>query len=125
MAEPFYRVNGFNILPYLDQEGLQWEENDLDSDESGRTLDGMMHRTRVAIKDKHTLKCRPLKREEAHTVLQHIALHAMHTVSTNVHPKVDTFNAAMYNSSRSAGIYSLDEDNNVVWKGITFTLIQQ
>lgn len=39
--------------------GIAWERNDLDSDSSGRTLDGIMHRTKIGDKRKLTFKLMP------------------------------------------------------------------
>lgn len=125
MAYPYYKVNGVDILPLLAEGGFIWEENDIDSDESGRFLDGEMDRTRVTIKDKHTLKCRPLKLSESQMILQLIALHAFSSISTNIHPKYGTFDGTMYNNSRTAGIFRLDEDGDSKWENISFNFIQK
>ena len=125
MERPYYSVNGVDILPLLADGGFVWEENDVDSADSGRTLDGDMDRTRVALKDKHTLKCRPLLLSESMMILQLISLHAMSTIDTNIHPKQGKFTATMYNSSRTAGIFCLDEDGESEWENISFTFIQK
>lgn len=125
MATPYYNVNNVPILSYIVDGGLKIEENDLDADGSGRTLDGIMHRTIVGRKDKHTITCRPLKTEEANIVLGAITNGAFVTVSTNIHPKTGSFTGTMYNSSRSAAVYRVDEDGDVVWDNISFTLIGQ
>lgn len=111
------------MIPYIADEGLQIEENDLDADGSGRTLDGDMHRTIVARKDKHTVKCKPLPTAQANTVLSAISASAFVTVETNIHPKTGTYSGQMYNSSRTAAVLRLDEDGNAIWDNISFTLI--
>lgn len=125
MAAPYYNVNNVPFLPYIEDGGLVIEENDLDSEHSGRTLDGVMHRAVVARKDKHTIKCKPLKTAEANVVLNAISGAAFVTVETNIHPKVGTFSGRMYNSSRTAAVYRVDEDGYAVWTDISFTLIGQ
>lgn len=125
MSAPYYRINNVSILPYITDGGLVIDENDLDAEGSGRTLDGVMHRTVVSRKDKHTIKCKPLKTSEANIVLNAIGTSAFVTVETNIHPKVGTFTGQMYNSARTAAVYRLDEDGNVLWDNIMFTLIGQ
>lgn len=125
MAAPYYNVNGTPILPYIADGGLNIEVNDVDADGSGRTLDGVMHRARVALKDKHTIECRPLTTEQANIVLNAIAGASFVTVSTNIHPMYGTFNGSMYNSERSAAVLRLDEDGEALWHEISFTLIGQ
>ena len=125
MAYPYYRVNGVDILPYIADEGLQIEENDLDADGSGRYLDGDMERRVVARKDKHTIKCMPLTTAQANIVLQAISAGEFIEVQTNVHPKYGTIIKSMYNSARTAAVFSLDESGRAIWDNISFTLIEK
>lgn len=121
----YYNVNGINILPYIVEGGLTIEENDLDAEGSGRTLDGVMHRVLVARKDKHTIKCKPLTTTESNTVLSTISDGAFVSVSTNIHPKYGTYSGTMYNSSRTAAVLRIDDDGSAMWDNISFTLIGQ
>lgn len=123
MAAPEYKVNGVNFLPYI--KNLVIEENDVDSDDSGRTLDGLMHRGRIASKDKHTIDCRPLYTDESKIVLQAISGSEFVSVQTNIHPKYTNVVLSMYNSSRTAAVYRVDEDGKAVWDNISFTLIER
>ena len=125
MAYPIYRVNNVDFIPFIADEGLQIEENDLDADGSGRYLDGEMERRVVARKDKHTIKCMPLSTENANIVLQAISAGEVVEVYTNVHPKYGTVIKTMYNSARTAAVFSLDESGRAVWNNISFTLIEK
>lgn len=59
-----------DIVPFIANSGLKWNRNDIDAAGSGRdTLDGLMHRSRVAQKDRFDVTCRPLKRDELQLVL--------------------------------------------------------
>lgn len=125
MAAPFYRIDNVNILPFIAEEGLGWEENDIDSDDSGRTLDGNMDRALIARKEKHTITFKPLTLAESQTVLN--AFRAVFvTVTTNIHPRLGgTASFSMYNSSRKAAVWTVDEDGNSVWKLDPFSLIER
>lgn len=124
MAEPYFRVNNVNILPYLTESGLVWEENDIDADGSGRTLDGVMHRGIVARKDKYTLTFRKLTLSEIRTVLNAINTTYM-TVETNIHPKKGTVNQQMYNSSRKGAVFTLDDSNSANWSLDQLSIIER
>ena len=67
-----FTVNGVNMLPYIAKEGVKWQRSDLDAPDSGRTLDGIMHRGRVATKIRLDVTCRPLTSSEAAIVLNAI-----------------------------------------------------
>lgn len=125
MATPFYRVNNIDILPYIRDEGLKIEENDLDADGSGRLLDGDMRRRVVARKDKHTIECMPLTTAKANVVMQALASGEFVEVYTNIHPKYGTVTKIMYNSSRTAAVFSLDENGSAIWDNISFTLTER
>ena len=56
-------VNDVDMIPFIAYQGLKWTRNDIDSPNSGRTLDGLMHRGRVATKIRLDITCRPLRAE--------------------------------------------------------------
>lgn len=43
-------INGVNFEPYLEQDGLEWKRNDVDSSEAGEMADGTIRRDRVIIR---------------------------------------------------------------------------
>lgn len=120
----YYKVNGVNIMPYIAPQGLQIDENDVESKDAGRTLDGTMQRGVVTRKDKHSIKCRPLKTSESNIVLQAIRASEFITVETNMHPVFGSVVKTMYNSSRTAAVL-LHNDNVTLWDNISFTLIER
>jgi hypothetical protein len=66
------KINGLDILPYIEQKGIKWTRNDLDGSNAGRTMDGIMHRERVASKIRLDITCLPLKSEDASLILNAI-----------------------------------------------------
>ena len=67
-----FRVGGVNLLPYIAEDGIRWTRFDVEAPDTGRTLDGVMHRGRVAKKVRLDITCRPLQTSEAMTVLRAI-----------------------------------------------------
>ena len=125
MATPFYKVNDVDMIPYLIDQGLSWSEEDIDEENSGRTLDGVMHRGLVARKDKHTLAFRELNLEETRIVTNVFDSEYVE-VSTNFHPKrAGIALLTMYNSSRTAAIADLDEDGTAYWYLGNIALIER
>ena len=124
---PYYKINDVDMLPYLGDNGIVWEENDIDHENSGRTMDGIMHRKIVATKDKHTISFRALSVTEAQMVLNAITSSGdFMIVETNVHPKRSgNVSLKMYNSTRKAGVFSLDENGNSVWAFDSISLIER
>lgn len=122
---PYCRIDGTDVISYIDEDGYAWSENDLDSDDSGRTLDGVMHRGRIALKEKLEISFRPLTPIEAQTVLEAISNKEFVTVETNMDPKYGEINRIFYNSSRTASVATIYNDGTVCWSGIKASLIEQ
>jgi len=120
-----FTVNGVNLLPYLAAEGLKWKLSDLDAPDAGRTLDGMMHRNRVAQKVDLEITCRPLTTSEASTVLQAINPEWV-TVVYDDPREGTTATKTMYSNNRPAAFLQQNwAGSGYVWTGITFPLIEQ
>lgn len=127
MAAPYFSVGGTNILPYIEQGGLKWETNDLDAPNSGRTLDGVMHRGKVGEKVKYSIKCLPLSSEDLHMIYGLINSQYV-TVVTNVDPVTGGYaSRTMYNSSRSSTAFVIDAKNSAkgTWNDFSFNLIER
>ena len=120
-----FTVNGVNLLPYLAAGGLKWKISDLDAPDSGRTLDGVMHRNRVAQKVDLEVTCRPLTTSEASTVLTAINPEWVTVVYDD--PRAGTTQTkTMYSNNRPATFLQQNwAGTGYVWSGITFPLIEQ
>lgn len=118
-----FKINGVNILPFVDDEGFTWGRNDIDSDEAGRTMDGTMHRGRIAIKKRLDITCRPLTTAESNTLLNLIRPEFVEVEFTD--PMDGLIYATMYSNNVPATVMVINDDGTEVWKGIKFPLIQQ
>ena len=52
-----FKINNVDFSKYVASGGLKWSRNDIDSPNTGRTLDGLMHRGRVATKIRLDITC--------------------------------------------------------------------
>lgn len=48
----------------IQRKGISWSRDDLDGEESGRTMDGVMHRAKVAVKRNMSFKLMKMSRED-------------------------------------------------------------
>ena len=114
MSAPYFKINGTDILRFVQEDGMEWSRNDLDNAEAGRTMDGAMHRGRIAIKYKVNIRCLKLYRSEVLT-LMNLILPEFVTVETNMHP--------LYVPST---VTTADpETGESLWSGISFPLVEQ
>lgn len=125
MAKPYLYVNGVEMLQYTEEGGLKFTYNDLDAPDSGRTLDGIMHRGKIGSKAKIEIKCWPLTSREASAVIRAVEPQYV-TVVTNIDPRAGGYASyTMYNSTRPATGYVFDkETGSGRWDDLTLSLIE-
>lgn len=117
------KINNVDITPYIKNRGVKISYNDLDSSEAGRTLDGKMHRYRVASKVRIDITCRPLLTTEASTVLSSITPEFVVVEYTD--PKEgNSVTKTMYSNNYPVS-YLIQKGTDEWWEGITFPLIEQ
>ena len=68
MAASRFAIGTTNIIQYIAEDGLTFQTFDIDAPDAGRTLDGKMHRARVATKTKILVRFRPLTGSELTTI---------------------------------------------------------
>ena len=125
MAAPYFKVNGVDILPYTKESGIKWQRNDVESPNAGRTMDGAMHRGRVAIKFRADFDIRDLHTEDAMMILN-LILAEFVEVETIVHPLYGYVVTSFYSNNVPATCVNIDkETGDAIWTGISFPLIEQ
>ena len=111
-----------NLAPYVARGGVKWQRADVESSDAGRTLDGEMHRGRVATKVRLDITCRPLTGAEAATVLG--AIEPEYVYVTYTDPMYgERINVKMYANNHPAS-YCMRRDGTDYWNGITFPLVE-
>ena len=116
-------VNGVSLLPYLAEDGLKWTRFDVEAPDTGRTLDGVMHRGRVASKVRLDVTCRPLTSDQAQIVLRAI-LPEFVTVRY-IDPQDGAVTKTMYSNNIPTICATVHPDGSAIWKGLTFPLIER
>ena len=113
-----------NMVPYVaHDDGFKWQRYDIDSPNTGRTLDGMMHRGRVATKIRLDIKCRPLTATELNTVLN--AILPEYVTVTYSDPMLGTVTKTMYSNNNPAVHALTKPDGTEWWSGVTFPLVER
>ena len=125
MAEPFFKVNGQDILPYVKSGGIKWQRNDVESPKAGRTMDALMHRGRVAIKFRADFDMMDMNTDRCNW-LMNLILPEFVEVETNLHPLYGYIITQFYSNNVPASCLIVDENTgSAVWTGISFPLIEQ
>lgn len=125
MEKPYFKINGVDILKWIEQGGVKWQREDAESSKAGRTMDATMHRARVAIKFRADVTCLDLNRADE-LQLMNLILPEYVTVETNLHPIYESQIATYYSNNVPTTLQLVDPDTGEsVWSGITFPLIER
>ena len=116
-------VNGVDMVPYIAYGGLKWQRNDVDGPDTGRSMDGKMHRYRVATKIRMDITCRPLTGAELQTILTTILPEYVDVSYDD--PMYGHITKRMYSNNNPASFMIRKRDGREYWSGVTFPLIEQ
>lgn len=116
------KINGVDVSDYIGYGGLKWSRNDIDAPNSGRTMDGIMHRGRVGTKIKLEITCRLLNKNELHTVLN--AILPQYVTVEYDDPMYGHTTKTMYSNNNPATYQIRHRDGNEYWTGVSFPLVE-
>lgn len=111
------------MTPYIAYGGLKWTRSDIDAPNTGRAMNGLMYRGRVATKIRLDVTCRLLKTDELRIVLNTI-LPEYVTVSYD-DPMLGYVTKTMYSNNNPAVFQIAKRDGTEWWSGVTFPLIER
>lgn len=123
MARKVLIINGHNYSGFVAEDGYQWEDNDIDGDGAGRAMDTMMDRDLLADKTKLQISCRDLLQSESSAILTDIKQEFYE--ATVLDACKGEITCQMYTSSRKAAIAVIRDDGEVVWSGLSFSMIER
>lgn len=120
-----FEIDGVDVTPYIAFKGLKYTTSDLDSDEAGRTLDGNLRRSRVATKVRWDVPCRPLRTSELTTLMQLLRPEWVQLRASDPVFGLRTGTFYSNNNSISMVITSKESEDEELWEGLTFPLIER
>lgn len=117
-------INGVDFAPYVSESGISWKRNDLEASSAGRTtMDGLMHRARVAVKITLEVSCLPLRDSDAHRLLR--AIYPEFVDVTYQDPMDGLVTRKMYSNNVAVNLKRVERDGRFLWDGLKFPLIMQ
>lgn len=116
-----FKINGYDITPYIKFGGVKYSRNDIDGPNAGRGMDGTMIRDRVGTKAKWNIECRPLKESEMRTLYNYL-MPTTFTVTTNM---VTGSNRNYTCYSNNVGVSFLMHRDGTDWyEGFSFPIVE-
>lgn len=119
----YLRVSGVDILPYIKKGGLKWTKSDIDAPNSGRTMDGVMHRGRVASKIRLDLSFIAMGSADVRKVLQ--ALSPEVFIVEYQDPLFGDRSVYMYAGNVTAALDLVYDIDSQTWGEFTVPLIER
>ena len=116
-------IDGIDMTPFIAAGGIKWQRNDIDSPNTGRSMDGLMHRGRVTTKIRLDITCKPLTAREAGIVLN--AIYPEYVTVTYDDPMDGRVTKVMYSNNNPASYLFKRPSGREYWGGITFPLIER
>lgn len=112
-----------DITPWIAWQGLTFSRNDIDSWNAGRSMDGLMHRGRIAIKEKMNVQTIQLTRAQS-ARLQTLLLPETIQVRVTPYPRTNgAYTMNMY-SNNVKTTYVIHRENGEDLQSLSFPLIE-
>ena len=116
-------INGTDMTPYIAYGGIKWQRSDIDSPNTGRTMDGTMQRGRVTTKIRLDITCRLLKASELQIVLNTIL--PEYVTVTYDDPMYGLVTKTMYSNNNPASYQIKKPSGLEFWSGVSFPLVEK
>lgn len=119
----YLTINGVDMVPYIAYGGLKWTRSDIDAPNTGRAMNGLMYRGRVATKIRLDVTCRLLNSSELSIVLN--AIKPEYVTVEYDDPMDGRVIKTMYANNNPA-VYQLHKNDGAEWwSGVTFPLVER
>lgn len=112
-----------DITPWIAWQGLTFSRNDVDAPDAGRTMDGTMHRGRVASKEKMEVKTVQLTRAQS-SRLQTLLFPESIQVRVTPYPRTNSVHVMKMYSNNVKTTYVIHRENGEDLQSLSFPLIE-
>ena len=114
--------NWVNITPMIKFGGITFSRNDVEAPDAGRTLDGIMHRGRVAVKEKVEISTIPLTKSQIAS-LETLLYPETIQVRINPYPQTNASKVMDMYSNNVKTTYIIHRSNDEI-QSVTFPLVE-
>lgn len=116
-------VNGTDITPWIKFGGITFSRNDVEAPDAGRDMSGLMHRGRVAIKERMDISTIQLTRSQVaqlHALLEPESF----SVTVNPYPMTNASKTMTMYSNSVKTTYVIHRDNGEDYQEVSFPLVE-
>lgn len=112
-----------DITPMIAWQGLTFSRNDVDAPDAGRTMDGTMHRGRVASKEKMEVKTVQLTRAQV-SALETLLFPETIQVRVTPYPRTNAAHTMTMYSNNVKATYIIHRANGEDLQSLSFPLVE-
>jgi hypothetical protein len=112
-----------DITPMIAWQGLTFSRNDVDAPDAGRTMDGTMHRGRVASKEKMEIKTVQLTRAQV-SALETLLFPETIQVRVTPYPRTNAAHTMTMYSNNVKATYIIHRANGEDLQSLSFPLVE-
>lgn len=112
-----------DITPMIAWQGLTFSRNDVDAPDAGRTMDGTMHRGRVASKEKMEIKTVQLTKAQV-SVLETLLFPETIQVRVTPYPRTNAAHTMTMYSNNVKATYIIHRANGEDLQSLSFPLVE-
>ena len=112
-----------DITKYIAWQGLKFTRNDVDGPDAGRTMDGMMHRYRVASKEKMNINTVPLTKAQS-SMIQTLLFPETIQVRVTPYPRTNAAHTMRMYSNNVETTYIIHRESGEDICSLSFPLIE-
>lgn len=113
----------YDITPWIAWQGLTFSRNDVDSPNAGRDMSGLMHRGRVAMKEKMTVSTKPLTRAQS-AMLHSLLYPETFQVRVNPYPRTNAEKIMNMYTNNVSEQFSVHRAGGEDLRSLSFPLIE-
>lgn len=118
-------ANGLNIVPFIGENGIQWQLNAIDSADAGRDMTAKMHRGLVGYKARGDISCLWMDKADVVSLLQAIAPEYVTVITDTLPWTTETVTMEMYSNNQKATCLTEYTDGNKLYGDVEFPLIER
>lgn len=119
--EAVFKLDNVDFSNLLEEGGIKWSRNDLDSDATGRDLTGRMRRKRIATKRKLGFTC---LRMDTETMMRLNEALMPQTVKVTYLDPIDGISTRTFYGSTVEATTQIVINGETYWEGTAFSLIE-
>lgn len=122
MRKAVFFIDGADFTDCIKAGGVKWKKYDLESEKAGRTLDGLMHRSRIGRKRQIVQTCRRLSDARLRQLVN--ALDREFVLITYPDPQYGETTKTFYGTEVESSIWA-EVNGELFWEDTTFTLTER